>query len=83
MHSKYVLVEVLESLIVNGVHLYEMWNNAQETMILTESQHNEVTKVVHSLEDPYSMVLTLISLVFFLFSSARTKLNLTQIWVKF
>ena len=83
MHSEYVLTKVLESLIVNGVHLYEMWNTAQGTMILTESEHNEVTKAVHSLEDPYSMVLTLISLVFFLFSSARTTLNLTQIWVKF
>ena len=83
MHSEYVLVEVLESLIVNGVHLYEMWNSAQETMTLTENEHNKVTKTVHSLQDPYSMVLTLISLVFFLFSSARTTLNLTQIWVKF
>ena len=49
MHSEYVLAEVLESMIVNGVHLYEMWNSAQETMTLTESEHNKVTKTVHSL----------------------------------
>lgn len=50
--SNHVLAEVLESMIVNGVHLYEMWNGAQEIVTLIESEHNEVIDAVHSLEEP-------------------------------
>ena len=58
--SNHVLDKILEGMIMNDVHLYEMWNGDQEIVTLIESEHNEVTKIVHSLEDPYSMVLTLI-----------------------
>lgn len=50
--SNHVLDEVLESMIVNDVHLYEMWNGDQEIVTLIESEHNEVTVAVHSLEEP-------------------------------
>jgi len=51
--SNHVLAEVLESMIVNGVHLYMMWNGAQETVTLIESEHNKVTgDDVHSLGEP-------------------------------
>ena len=50
--SNHVLDEVLESMIMNNVHLYEMWNSDQEIVTLIKSEHNEVTIVVHSLEEP-------------------------------
>ena len=50
--SNHVLDEVLESMIMNDVHLYEMWNGDQEIMTLIESEHNEVIVTVYSLEEP-------------------------------
>ena len=50
--SNHVLDEVLESMIMNDVHLYEMWNGDQEIVTLIKSKQHEVTIAVHSLEEP-------------------------------
>ena len=50
--SNHVCDEVLESMIMNDVHLYDMWNGDQDIMTLIEREHNEVTIAIHSLEEP-------------------------------